>query len=77
LLYTPSEIDDNILSGNFRVYPTLFSDRLYVESTVKDAGSQLVISDIFGRQVMNSDIPKNGKASIDVASCQKVFISPG
>jgi hypothetical protein len=71
LLYTPSGIDDKILSSNFKVYPTLFSDRLYVETSEANAVCELLISDIFGRQVLDSYIPESGKASIAVGALPK------
>jgi hypothetical protein len=71
LLYTPSGIDDHLFSRNFKVYPTLFTDRLYVETSEAGAKSELVISDIFGRQVMNSYVPESGRASIAVSMLPK------
>lgn len=71
LLYTPSGVDDNILTGKFLVYPTLFTDRLFVETTEAYAGAELVVFDIFGRQVVNSFIPESGKASIAASGLSK------
>jgi hypothetical protein len=71
LLYTPSGIDDHLPASNFKVYPTLFTDRLYVETSETGAGSELVISDIFGRQVLNSYLPESGRASIAVSMLPK------
>lgn len=71
LLYTPSGIDDKIPGSKFKVYPTVFNDRLYVETSEAGAGSELVISDIFGRQVLNSYVSESGRANIGVSMLPK------
>ena len=71
LLYNPTGVDENILSVNFRVYPTLFSDKLYVETSKEYAGAQMIIFDTFGRQVLHASIPESGRASIPAAGLAK------
>jgi hypothetical protein len=71
LLYNPTGVDEKKLSGRFSIYPTLFSDQLYVETDKEYAGAEMVIFDTFGRMVMNSYIPESGKASISAARLSK------
>jgi hypothetical protein len=71
LLYNPTGVDEEILSGQFRVYPTLFSDQLYVETGKEYTGAEMIICDTFGRQVLNSCIPESGRTSVRAAGLAK------
>jgi hypothetical protein len=71
LLYNPTGVDENILSGRFLVYPTLFSGQLYVETGAEYAGAEMIIFDTFGRQVLHASIPASGRASIPAAGLSK------
>ena len=71
MLYNPTGVDENILSGKFLVYPTLFSDKLYVETSKEYAGAEMIIFDSYGRQVLNSFIPESGWTSIPAAMLSK------
>jgi hypothetical protein len=71
LLYNPTGIEENILSTGFSVYPTLFSDQLYVETGKEYAGAEMIIFDTFGRMVLNTYIPERGKASVSVTGLSK------
>jgi len=71
LLYNPTGVDENILSGKFLVYPTLFSGQLYVETGAEYAGAEMIIFDTFGRQVLHASIPESGRASIPATGLSK------
>ena len=69
LLYNPTGVDEDFLSANFKIYPTLFSDKLYVETNKEYA--EMIIFDSYGRQVLNSFIPESGWTSIPAAMLSK------
>jgi len=71
LLYSPTGVDEKIPSSAFRIYPTLFSDRLYIETGKEFAGAEIIIYDTFGRQVLISQVPESGRASIPAAGLTK------
>jgi hypothetical protein len=71
LLYNPTGVDEKILSGKFSIYPTLFSDQLYVETDKEYAGAEMIIFDTFGRTVLSTSIPESGKASVSAAGLSK------
>jgi hypothetical protein len=71
LLYNPTGINEKIPSGAFRIYPTLFSDQLYVETNMEYADAEMIIFDAFGRQVLIFHIPQGGWASIPVEGLSK------
>lgn len=71
LLYNPTGVDEKIPSSQFRIYPTLFSGQLYVETGKEYAGAEIIIYDAFGRQVLISLVPESGRASIPAAGLSK------
>jgi len=71
LLYNPTGVDEKILSSKFRVYPTLFSDQLYIETAKEYTGAEIIIYDAFGRQVLISHVPESGRASIPATRLSK------
>jgi hypothetical protein len=64
LLYNPTGVDEVISSNDVRIYPTLFTDKLYIEASKEYAGAEIVIFDSFGRKVLSSFVPESGRASI-------------
>lgn len=71
LLYNPTGVDEKISSSEFRVYPTLFSDQLYVETSKEFTGAEIIIFDAFGRQVLIFHVPESGRVSIPAAGLSK------
>ncbi len=59
LLYNPSGVGEKIASDGFRIYPTLFTDRINIETGKEFNGAEIVIFDAYGRQVL--EIPRSGK----------------
>jgi hypothetical protein len=76
LLYTASGVEDKIITGSFKVYPTLFTEHLNVETGKEFYGAELIVFDAFGRQVLNFRISENGRADIAVQWLSKgVYIA--
>lgn len=71
LLYNPTGVDEKISSSDFRVYPTLFSDQLYVETSKEFTGAEIIIFDAFGRQVLIFHVPESGRVIIPAAGLSK------
>ena len=71
LLYTPSGVADNHPAGKFRIYPTVFTDRLYIETDKEYAGAELMVFDIFGRQALSTVVSETGRGSIEAAGLSK------
>jgi hypothetical protein len=67
LLYNPTGVGEQIPASGFRIYPTIFSDRLNVFTSKEIAGAELIIYDTFGRQVLASGIPESGNLAIPVS----------
>ena len=64
LVYNPTGVDEKIASDRFKVYPTVFSDRFYIEAKKDLSGADVMICDAFGRGIMKAQIPANGLLSI-------------
>jgi hypothetical protein len=64
LLYNPTGVAENTGPKGFSIYPTLFSDRLYVDAGIESAGAGIIIFDSFGRQVMVVEVPESGNIMI-------------
>jgi hypothetical protein len=71
LLYNPTGIGEKITSDRFRIYPTVFSDNFTVETEENLAGSEVVIFDSFGREIMTSRIPSGGQLTLQCGSLSK------
>lgn len=64
LLYNPTGVEEKRHSAEFRIYPTIFSDRIYVETTEEYTGAEVILFDTFGRQVLSSPVAEGGRTGI-------------
>jgi hypothetical protein len=71
LLYNPSGVGETIGDEGFRIYPTLFSDHLSIETGKEFSGAQFTFFDAYGRQVFSSVIPESGKLSLALPGLSK------
>ena len=71
LVYNPTGVDENNPASGFRIYPTLFTDRLTVETVEEISSSKIILYDVFGKQVMVGAIPANGLVSLQVSDLPK------
>lgn len=71
LLYNPTGIGEKIALERYNVYPTLFAGTFNIESQEDVSGSEFVIFDSFGRQIMKAEIPSSGRLAIDGSSFAK------
>lgn len=71
LLYNPTAVGEQIASDRFKVYPTVFSDQLTIETQPGLAGSEVVICDISGREVISNVVPASGHMVIATAGLIK------
>lgn len=63
LLYNPTGIGE-IPEASFRIFPTNFSDHLFVETAQFHGRLTFTLTDTMGRQVLSADIPGNGKLKL-------------
>jgi hypothetical protein len=66
LIYNPTGVAE-ISSTDFKIYPTLVKDQLFIEASTALQGSSLVLFDSFGRQVISASLPGPGKTVIPVS----------
>lgn len=71
LNYNQSGVNEALAQGGFKVYPTLFSERIFVETGEEFSGSEIIICDIYGRQVMSAAIAANSRLSIPAVGFSK------
>jgi hypothetical protein len=71
LLYNPTGIGEKIATDHLSVYPTLFTGSFNIEADEALSGSEVVIFDSFGREVMEDVIPASGRLAIDGSSFAK------
>ena len=71
LIYDQSGENELIAHSGFKIFPTLFSDRLYVEADENLAGSIILFYDSFGRKLMSATIPSTGKITISTSGLSK------
>jgi thiol-disulfide isomerase/thioredoxin len=71
LLYNPTGMAEEITGDRFSVYPTFFSDRIYIDGDESLSGHEILITDAFGREVMKGSIPPGGKMAVPSAGFAK------
>jgi thiol-disulfide isomerase/thioredoxin len=71
LVYDQSGLDDGTSPDEFKIYPTLFSDRIFIETGKEFHGSELILCDINGRKVMSKAIRANSRVSIPTSELSK------
>ena len=73
LNYDQSGVEDEMAKTGFRVYPTVFTDRIYVEINEDLPGAEVMIYDSCGRLVLSSAIDAESLQSINTAFLPKGF----
>ena len=71
LIYEQSGTNDLLTGSNIKIYPTLFTDRIIIDTEGSLPGSQVIIYDGSGRKIISSLIPTDGLLSIPAASLSK------
>ena len=64
LIYNPTGISEKIGSDRFKVFPTVIDNQITVYADASLAGSQIVLFDAFGRELMKSLIPESGRTTL-------------
>lgn len=64
LLYNPAGIGEELALSSYKVYPTVFTDRIVYESEEYFAGTELVIFNTLGWQVQSFPVTFPGRMSI-------------
>jgi thiol-disulfide isomerase/thioredoxin len=65
LKYSPSGIADHKLTGQFSIYPTVFSNNFSVKTDRELAGYQVCLTDSFGREIIHATVPSSGILMLD------------
>jgi thiol-disulfide isomerase/thioredoxin len=68
LLYNPTGVPEKISAGSFEVFPTPFNDRLTVTSKLDLPGTEVIVSDICGQQLIMQPIPASGSVTLSTGS---------
>ncbi len=71
LLYNPTGVGEPSAVNGFRIYPTLVTDQFYVELSDELPGSEIILFDASGREVLTSSVAENGRTSIPVTGLSR------
>ena len=73
LNYNHSGMDEIEGVYEFKVFPTFFSDRIFVEADEDLCGSEIILFDAYGRQVLNSIVNQSELISISTTALKQGF----
>ena len=68
LLYNPTGIPEKPASGLFNIYPSPFYDRLTVTTSTELPGAEVILCDIYGKQLINRVLPSSGTMTVEPGS---------
>jgi thiol-disulfide isomerase/thioredoxin len=71
LLYNPTGVGEPFAVNGFRIYPTLVTDQFYVELSDELPGSEIILFDAFGREVLTLSVMEKGRTSIPVTGLSR------
>lgn len=76
LIYNPTGVGEKLLADAFRIYPTIFTDRLIVETGDDFMEGEIILFDSYGREVISYRFTEGGQVSLPVSGLSKgVYIA--